>query len=145
MGKKKRLGKKQLVLLDNLFSGQFDEQSVLDELKISRNIYTGWLVDDNFVEEFNNRMVSAHRQSQALIAKYFSVAAAKLVQLTESEKEETARKACLDIISLPIASVGEMGRPGESKAADVQMTERFSAETVSKLLELLAKEKSETQ
>lgn len=144
MAKKKALTRRQLALLNNLFSGQFDEQSVLDELKTSRNVYTKWLSNDVFAEELNRRIVSAHRQSQVLIAQYFSVAAAKLVQLTDSEKEETARKACLDIISLPISPIRKVKESGEPKAADTQMTEQFSTETVSKLLELLAKEKNKT-
>ena len=44
-------------------------------------------------------MGSAHRHSELIIARYAGLAAAKLVELTESESQETARKACLDVIS----------------------------------------------
>ena len=100
MTKRGQLSKKQLSVLADLFSGQGDEQAILDKHKISRDTYKKWLTNDNFIEEFNIRVTLAYHQSRALIASYSSLAAVKLVQLTESGKEETARKACLDIISL---------------------------------------------
>ena len=100
MAQRKKLSKKQLAVMEDLFNGGLDEQAVLDKHKVSRNVYDRWLTDGLFVSEFDRRIMSAHRQSAALIARYAPLAAAKLVQLTESEKEETARKACLDIISL---------------------------------------------
>ena len=101
MARKKRLSKKQLAVIEEMFSEQFDEQQVLDKHKVSRNIYNKWLADSAFAYEFDRRVASARRQGELIIAKYASLAAAKLVQLTESESQETARKACLDIISLP--------------------------------------------
>jgi hypothetical protein len=82
-----------------LFAGQIDEQQVLDKHKINKRLYDKWLADANFTEEFERRLKLAHRQSELIIAKFATVAAAKLVQLTESENQETARKACLDIIN----------------------------------------------
>ena len=101
MAKRKELSKKQLAVIDDLFSGELDEQAVLEKHKVNRNIYNRWLADDLFVSEFDLKIMSAHRQSAVLIAKYAPLAATKLVQLTGSDKEETARKACMDIISLP--------------------------------------------
>ncbi|MBL7107448.1 MAG: hypothetical protein ISS77_07575, partial [Phycisphaerae bacterium] len=57
-------------------------------------------------------------------------AAAKLVELTQSDKEETARKACLDIISI---------ESGESEGLGEQVDEeRIPDGMTSKLLAVLA-------
>jgi len=97
----KRLSKKQLAVIEDLFAGELDEQAVLEKHRVSRNLYNRWLTDDRFIEQFNERIARAYRQSELIIARYAPLAAAKLVQLTECEKEETARKACLDILSFP--------------------------------------------
>ena len=101
MAGKKQLSKRQRAVLDDLFGGESDEQSVLEKHKISRHIYNKWQAEEQFSSEFERRVTALNRQSELIIARYAPLAAAKLVQLTESEKEETARKACLDIITLP--------------------------------------------
>ena len=140
MARKKRLSKKQLAVIEEMFSEQFDEQQVLDKHKVSRNVYNKWLADSAFTDEFDRRTASARRQGELIIAKYASLAAAKLVQLTESKSQETARKACLDIISLPSAKKPQ--GPSETEQAGEQQPQ-LSDETVSKLLAVLAEEKQE--
>ena len=141
MARKKRLSKKQLAVIEEMFSEQFDEQQVLDKHKVSRNVYNKWLADSAFADEFDRRIASARRQGELIIAKYASLAAAKLVQLTESQSEETARKACLDIISLPSAKKPQ--GPSETEQASEQPTPQLSAATASRLLAVLAEEKQE--
>jgi hypothetical protein len=143
MAGKKRLKKRQLAVIDDMFSGELDEQAVLDKHKVSRNLYNRWLDDGLFVSEFDRRVISAHRQSSALIARYAPLAAAKLVQLTESEKEETARKACVDIISMPALLDKRMAYSNESQTSDPDVssqTQQLSEATVSRLLAALAQE-----
>jgi len=95
----KGLTKKQRAVIDDLFAGELDEQQILKKHKVNRRLYDKWLADENFVGEFERRLQSAHWQSKLIIARYATLAAAKLVQLTESANHETARKACLDIIN----------------------------------------------
>jgi len=137
---KKQLNKRQLAVLEDLFSGELDEQAVLDKYKVSRNLYNKWLASEVFNEQFEQRIAGAYRQSAVLIARYAPLAAAKLVQLTESDKEETARKACLDIISMgsssnrlavtPVVTVKDSGSQQGFPA--------LSAQTASRLLSVLA-------
>ena len=89
--------------------------------------------------------MSAHRQSAALIAKYTPHAAAKLVQLTGSEKVETARKACVDIISLPALLDKRTARPNESQSDRNRPLQQMTEQTASRLLAVLADEKSDGQ
>jgi hypothetical protein len=125
--------------MEDLFSGELDEQAVLDRHKVSRNVYSRWLADGLFASEFDRRIMSAHRQSAALIARYAPMAAAKLVQLTESEKEETARKACLDIISLQALLDKRIVQPGEIQTNETQPMQQITGQTASRLLAALAK------
>jgi hypothetical protein len=95
-----RLTKRQLDVLDDLFTGRDNEQQVLEKHKISQRAYDRWLADANFAAEFERRLQNARRQGELLLARYSALAAAKLIELTQSQTQETARKACLDIITL---------------------------------------------
>ena len=136
--RRKKLSKKQLAVIGDLFSGELDEQVVLEKHKVNRNVYNRWLADGLFVSEFDRRIMSAHRQSAALIAKYSPLAAAKLVQLTESEKVETARRACLDIISLPALLDKRKVQPGELQTTETQLPQQLTEQAAGKLLAALA-------
>jgi hypothetical protein len=140
MAGKNQLSKKQLAVMEDLFSGELDERAVLQKHKISRNVYSRWLAEGFFASEFDRRIASAHRQSAAIIAKYAPLAAAKLVQLTESDKEETARKACLDIISLPALLDKKMARQGEPQTAESQQQQQITEHTAGRLLAALAED-----
>jgi 23S rRNA G2069 N7-methylase RlmK/C1962 C5-methylase RlmI len=139
-GQKKRLSKKQLAVIEDMFNGELDEQSILDRHGISRFIFNKWLTDEDFQAEFSRRIAGCHRQSQFIIARYGPLAAAKLVELTESDKEETRRKACLDIISLP--KLTEKNSNVKEQTEQEESTGQLSAQTAAKLLAILAEEKS---
>ncbi|MCP4609439.1 MAG: hypothetical protein GY845_12065 [Planctomycetes bacterium] len=137
----KLLTKKQLDVIEDLFAGELDEQAILDKYKLSRKIFNQWRNDDTFAEQFEKRITDSYRQSDVLIARYAPVAAAKLIQLTESDKPETARKACLDIISMPILTANRKAQPSEeSQPADTQPPVSINPETAGKLLAVLAEE-----
>jgi len=138
MAQRKKLSKKQLVVIDDLFSAELDEQAILEKHKVNRNVYNRWLADGLFVSEFDRRIMSAHRQSAALIARYAPLAVAKLVQLTELDKEETARKACMDIISLPALLDKRIVQPGELQTTETQPLQQMTEQTASRLLAVLA-------
>lgn len=144
MAKAKQLSKRQLAVIEDLFNGELDEQAVLDKYKVGRKLYNKWLADETFVEQFDQRIAGAYRQSTLLIARYAPLAAAKLVQLTESEKEETARKACLDIISMHAPTDRLAVAPAvlvDNPASATSNPPDLSPETASRLLDILAEEK----
>lgn len=146
MTKHKRLSKKQLAVIEDLFNGELDEQAVLDKNKVSRNMFNRWQGDENFIGQLESRIAAAHRQSAALIARYAPLAAAKLVRLTESEKEETARRACLDIISFPSQGGKKLPSPAQPQSADgdkSDQTVQLSEQLAAKLLAVLAEEKEQ--
>jgi hypothetical protein len=144
MAMRKHPSKKQLAVIDDLFAGELDEQAVLDKHGVARNIYNKWLTDETFQAEFARRISGAHLAGEALMARYCLAAAAKLVQLTDSENQETARKACLDIISLPKISAKSEQQDKKQKKYEEQ-PEQLSAETASRILAALADEQKSEQ
>ncbi len=139
MVKKKRrrrrmLSKKQQLVINELFEEDFSEAEVLQKHNLSSYVFRKWLQDERFIAEMEFKISSSQRQSRLIIAKYAPVAAAKLVQLTESDKEETARKACLDIIS-----VRAVDKPVSENAEPVEAVELESG-TASRLLKALAED-----
>ncbi len=137
MARQQHLTEKKLALIDDLFETGFDEKAVLKKHNVSSICYRRWLVDEQFVEAMDNRIEWLNRQSRAIIAQYATLAATKLVELTDSEKDETARKACLDIISLPKQTTGAV----EAQEKTEDQSEQLSDSTASKLLAVLAREK----
>ena len=133
----KKLNKRQLAVIDDLFTGQMDEVAVLEIHEVSMAVFRKWLNNSLFTNEFRFRFDAARRQSQVIIAQYAPVAAAKLVELTGSEKEETARKACLDILGLPNAE--DQADP-ERSDNDTKNIKTLPPKLATKLMEVLAKE-----
>jgi len=140
MKDKKTLRKKQLTVINELFNGECDPQQVLEKHKIGKGLYDKWQKNPGFIDEFNRRIANAHRQGELIIAKYTSLAAVKLVALTESENQETARKACLDIISAQRMTVKEQDQAGEVEKHSLQL----STETASRLLAALAQAQNQS-
>jgi hypothetical protein len=141
MPKAKQLTKRQLDVIEELFAGRLEEQEILQKYNLSRKLYNKWKDDDYFIEQFDKRIADAYRKSTVLIARYAPVAAAKLIQLTDSDRPETARKACLDIISMPTLTAGKKIQPPDvPQPADNSPPVPFNAETAGKLLAVLAEE-----
>ena len=140
MARRKYLSQKQLTVLDDLFNSDLDEQSVLDKHKVRRNTYDRWSADKLFTERFKQYVNGLKRRSELLMAKYSCLAAAKLVELTASDKAETARKACLDIISPPKPAADNNPKPTESQPPAKSQAQLLSHQTASRLLAALAEE-----
>jgi hypothetical protein len=136
----KQLTKKQFAVIDDLFAGELDEQQILEKHRINKRVYDKWLAEENFADEFDRRVKSAHRRGELIIARFANVAAAKLVQLTESENQETSRKACLDVINYlrqkAEPSPDPYGQPEDEKLPDLP------PELASRLLAALAQSKT---
>jgi len=138
MVKRQQLSKKQLAVIEDMFSSDLDEQAVLDKHKVRRNTYDKWLEDKLFAERFKQYVNGLKRRSELLMAKYSCLAAAKLVELTASGKDETARKACLDIISLPKISAQKTEQSDKGKKDSENPAEQLPEATASRLLAALA-------
>jgi hypothetical protein len=130
----KQLTKKQLSVIDDLFAGELDEQQVFEKHRINKRLYDKWLAEENFANEFDRRIKSAHRQGELIIARFANVAAVKLVALTESANPETARKACLDVINY----LRQRNQHSPAEQTENEQPPDLSPELASRLLAALA-------
>lgn len=138
MSESKKLTKRQLAVLEGLFTGESDEQTVLRRNAVPQPLYEKWLADEQFTRQFEQRIASGYRQSRIVLARNAPDAARKLVKLAAKGEGETARKACLDIISLqrPAGRKTPLDAPPVPEAS-VPATD-LSPETASRLLATLA-------
>jgi len=138
---------RQLAFVDDMFSDSnqtFDE--LLNKHGIRKDELKYWLKDSRFRREIRIRIRWAYEKSEILVAKYAMIAAARLVRLTESENQETARRACLDIITLIRARRQKKsivqhvrGKTGSKKdegpEKDIQLTDQQASKLLSALAE----------
>jgi hypothetical protein len=132
----KQLSERQLAVIDDIFDGELQEQALLEKHKLSRRLFNKWLADGAFTGHCDRRIAWEHRRCELMLARYAPSAAATLVGLTECEQSETARKACLDIISMQPAdrsATAEVGNNAESPA-------ELPPETAGKILAVLAEQ-----
>jgi hypothetical protein len=145
MSESKNLSKRQLAVLEDLFTGELDEPDVLDKHGVRPRHFEEWFAEEGFRQQFEQRLARACRQSRLILARCAPLAAAKLVALTDCEKEETARKACLDIIALQ-SSAGPSTAPGTPATPPPgRELPALSPEVASRLLAALAKETPESK
>lgn len=140
MGRRKYLSQRQLEVLEDLFNSELDEQGVIEKHRVRRSTYDRWLGDKVFVERLKQHINGLKRRSELLMAKYSCLAAAKLVELTASEKEETARKACLDIMAMPRKILEKVEEANSSEGSESKEAAELSPKIASRLLAALAGE-----
>lgn len=137
----KSLSAKQLTVIEDLFAGELDEQKILEKHKLSRKLYNKWLADEAFSSRLESRLEWEKRRFELMLVRKAGDAVSSLAKLAESEKGETARKACLDIITMQANHLtGTPTTPGDSPAPTPE-SPQFSPETAGKLLAVLAREK----
>lgn len=135
MRQTRNLTKRQRAVIEDLFTSELEEQAVLEKHHVSPSLYHQWLANDRFLERFEQRIAQAYRTGRIILARYATLAATRLVELTDCEKEETARKACLDIISLHNPAPIQASRVAEDQTDSATA---LSPETASRLLAALA-------
>jgi hypothetical protein len=94
------LGKVQRAVIKELLESQLPENEVLEKHKVTPWRYKKWLANGLFARLFNARLDARMRQGNLIMLRCFPQAAEKFANLIGSQKEETSRKACVDIITL---------------------------------------------
>jgi hypothetical protein len=138
---KSNLSKKQLAVIDELLTGELDEQAILDKYEVGRQTFNDWLSDKAFSGELDRRIEWLTRRSELQLARNRLKAMKNLVDLTKNKSGETARKACLDIITMPTIAAQKPDQAGPSQTDPTQTQPTLSHKTASKLLAVLAEEK----
>jgi hypothetical protein len=93
---------RQMGFVEDLFSDKanYSIDELREKYKIRDTEFQYWLKDKRFIKEIRRRVWWAYQTSEIQVARFAQIAATKLIELTGSQNPETARKACLDIISL---------------------------------------------
>ncbi len=136
------LSRKQLAVLDDMFKNSLTEQETLEKHNITPSRYRKWLENGLFGQEFNDRIDAAIRQTKLVMVRYLPWAAERLIQLTASEKDETARKACLDVISSHNDDTAQ--NIAEASQPQKKLPPGLTPEMASRMLAMLAEEKRKT-
>jgi len=140
MAKSKGLRPKQMKVVEDLAGGRMSQQEILDKHRVSRKVFRRWLEDASFQAELQKRIDWLRRRSELMVAGYRETAAARLVNLVSGSKnEETARKACLDILNSGGQKAEAPAEPEQEKSSKKELTQAQA----SKILEVLAKEENE--
>ena len=139
MAKAKGLSAKQLDVIEDLFAGK-KEKEILKTHKISRKIYDKWLADEAFNTRLDWCIQWEYRKSAFKLARSVPEAMSELMELAKSKKTETARKACIDIITMQANLVAETpSTPTDNHALPTE-SPGISSETAGKVLAVLAEQ-----
>lgn len=143
MSTSRRLTKKQAAVIEDLFATELEERAILAKHQVKPQEYERWLANERFAGQLEQRIAAALRRGRMTLARNASNAATRLIELIRSDKGETARKACLDILGLQDAGLdsSESTDPGRSSA--LSTPGRLSPEVASRLLAALAKDESQ--
>jgi hypothetical protein len=139
MSESKKLNKRQLAVLDDLFRGTSEEQAVLKKHRVPSVLYEKWLADEQFTRQFEQRIAGGYRQSRIILARSAPEATHKLVKLAKKKDgSETTRKACLDIITLQPPASHKTSSAAPPAAEPSAPAADLSPEAASRLLAALA-------
>jgi len=143
MAKPKALSAKQLAVIDDLFDGKLEEHLILDKHKLSRKLYDRWLADEAFNARLDWRIQWEYRKSAFELARNAPAAVSELMKLTDSKQSETARKACLDIITMQAARLaGTPAVPVDNPTPPD--SPQLSPENAGKILAVLAEQQQKS-
>jgi hypothetical protein len=143
MSKEKPLSAKQLAVIEDLFEGN-KEQEILEKHKLSRKLYEKWLADETFNRRLDRHAEWENRHSEFLLARSARQALSSLVKLAETETGETARKACVDLITISAnRSAGTNAVQADNPAPSPEST-LLSPEITGKLLAVLAEQQQKS-
>lgn len=96
------LTEEQLAVIEDLVDGELDETAVLSKHGVSKGDYRQWLEQEAYIAELQFLMDSARRLGMFRIARYAPDAAKSLLALAKDKsKPDVARRACLDILTMP--------------------------------------------
>ncbi|MHC4747927.1 MAG: hypothetical protein ACYS18_11540 [Planctomycetota bacterium] len=116
--KRKDLSEKKWAVLEDLFYSELDENAVLKKHNVSRTTYERWLRQKLFSRQFQQYTASLARRTALAVAKAETEVAARLVELTRCQKEESARKACQHVLAIANRFFEAVARINEGPLGD---------------------------
>ena len=144
MSKEKPLSAKQFAVIEDLFEGELKEREILKKHNLSRKLYEKWLVDESFNDQLDRRAEWEYRHSELMLARKAREAVSNLVALTKSKQQETARKACVDLITISANRASGTNPPPDENPVPPPESPPLSPETAGKLLAVLAEQQQKS-
>jgi hypothetical protein len=131
------ISSRQRAVIDDMLKNGLTEKEALEKHGITPIRYRRWLKGGLYMQEINTAIDAVMRQQKFTIAHCLPDAAEKLTELLDTEKGETARKACLDIIALQKADATS---PIAQKDTDEQIQSKYNLtqEKAAKIWAILA-------
>lgn len=127
-------------IIDDLFERGLPESEVNARYGLPPGMLRKWICDPAFDQEVRSRMHATWSGVRIKLARFVPEAANKLIELAQCEKEETRRKACLDVIAMLLQECSEKGiQLAESPLPPLP----FSDKTALWLLAMYAKEEGQ--
>jgi|GEM_PF-1247929 len=109
MAKLGGLTSKQLQVARAMHEEGLTEGEVVERFGVPERRLRRWLANEAMVQEFSRLNEESVRQTRSIISHFGPVAAARLVQLLDSEKADTARRAALDLVDRCMRQVASEG------------------------------------
>jgi hypothetical protein len=138
------LRNKKAAVMNDLFEENSDLYTVLKKHSVRKQTFDKWFDNEKFLAVFNRRLAITELQREAKMAVSSLNAAAQLVELTKSQKPETARKACRDIIdSLQQKNKKNIAAPDHQQNITTVpiKTIKITPQDEDKIIEAIGKEK----
>jgi hypothetical protein len=132
----KGLNQQHKTVITDLFENHVSESDVCIRHGLALDELRRWYRDDAFRQEVSLRLFAPVAKARALLARNAASAVTKLICLSESDKDEVARKACLDILRLlPWVHDEVRELPADQIGTDPS---RLAAEAASRILAVFA-------
>jgi hypothetical protein len=126
------LGRKQRAVINDLLNG-INKYNSLEKNKVKPYQFSKWLQSKLFRRELVARIDAQKRQAKFVMVHFYPKAADRLAKLIDSDKQETARKACSEIISLHAAN-----EPEQNETDKMPNYPKISDEKAARMLAILA-------
>lgn len=128
-----KINSRQRRFLNEILDKRVPIDNAIEIVGIDERLLCAWFATPAFLEELARRIEFITKRADMLISQHRLTAVEKLVTLTSCEKEETARKACLDIIELTTE---------KNTQQQTEPTPQLSPELAAKLLSIIADSKN---
>ena len=92
------LSKRQKEVARALYEGRHSEAELAERFQLGRNTLAQWLEQPDFQQELQRLCQSSLRETRFIITRYGPIAALRLAELLGAEKDDTARRAALDMV-----------------------------------------------
>lgn len=92
------LSKQQVRLAADVYGGRLSEKALSSRHKVSLRVLREWLRMPEFQAELQRLCDESMQETRCTISRYGPVAALKLAELLASGKEDTVRRAALDLV-----------------------------------------------